>query len=96
MLYNFYDAAIQILHVQERQHWVASSYLDGEVQLYDSCSSGSLSPSLQEQLLQLYKLAVKDDQLMVTIVPIQQHKGCGWCSICCTTFEGGEALPQHF
>ena len=97
MLYNFYDAAIQILHVQERQHWVASSYLDGEVQLYDSCSSGSLSPSLQEQLLQLYKLAEKDDQLMVTIVPIQQKRGpedCGVYSIA-TAYDAALHKEHH-
>ena len=40
-----------------------------------------LSPSLQEQLLQLYKLAVKDDQLMVTIVPIQQQRGPEDCGL---------------
>ena len=69
----------------------------GEVQLYDSCSSGSLSPSLQEQLLQLYKLAVKDDQLMVTIVPIQQQRGpedCGLHSIA-TAYDAALHKEHH-
>ena len=94
MLYNFYDAAIQILHVQERQHWVASSYLNGEVQLYDSCSSGSLSPSLQEQLLQLYKLAVKDDQLMVTIQQQRGPEDCGLYSIA-TAYDAALHKEHH-
>ena len=35
------DAAVRILHVVERDHWVATSYHDGEVKLYDSVPSGS-------------------------------------------------------
>ena len=43
-------AAIQILFVPERHHWIATHYSGGEVLLYDSCFPGTLSPSTEEQL----------------------------------------------
>ena len=52
---------------------------------------------LQEQLLQLYKLAAKDDQLMVTIVPIQQQRGpedCGLYSIA-TAYDAALHKEHH-
>ena len=52
---------------------------------------------LQEQLLQLYKLAVKDDQLMVTIVHIQQQRepeDCGLYSIA-TAYDAALHKEHH-
>ena len=46
-------AAVQILFVPERKHWVATAYRDGEVLLYDSLFPGSLTPSTEEQLVRL-------------------------------------------
>ncbi len=44
--------AVQILFVKERMHWVASSttYESKRVRLYDSCSTGELTESLQVQV----------------------------------------------
>ena len=68
----------------ERQHWVTSSLYRGEVLLFDSSSTGRVSVALQSQLVEIYKNAIKDDMLMVTIVPMQQQNGpfdCGLFSI---------------
>ena len=77
-------AAIQILFVPERHHWIATHYSGGEVLLYDSCFPGTLSPSTEEQLVRLYQPAVRDNLLMVTAVSTQQQEGstdCGLFSI---------------
>ena len=61
------DAAVQILHVVERDHWVATSYHDGEVRLYDSASSGSLTPSLEKQMVEIYCVVLENGMLTVTV-----------------------------
>ena len=43
-------SAIQILFVPERPHGIATAYRGREVLLYDSCFSGTLSPTSEEQL----------------------------------------------
>ena len=85
-MFLLYDThtAVQILFVPERQHWVATAYRGGEVHLYDSCFPGSLSPSTEEQLVRLYRPAVRDGMLMVKADSIQQQEGgidCGLFSV---------------
>ena len=41
--------------------------------VYDSCFSGLLSPSIHEMLVRLYRPAVRDSSLVVTV--IVQHRG---------------------
>ena len=80
-LFSKTHAAVQILFVPERKHWIATAYHDGEV---DSLFPGSLTPSTEEQLVRLYRPAVRDSCLMVTAVPVQQQEGgvdCGLFSI---------------
>lgn len=75
---------MQIHYDFERKHWVTSSYADGNVQLYDSLSNGSISDSVKSQLAQIYKNTISDNVLAVTIMPMQQQKGptdCGLFSI---------------
>ena len=79
-------AAVQILHVivVERDHWVATSYSGGVVNLYDSVYTGRLTPSLEKQMAEIYSPVVKDGMLPVTMVPFQQQVGgtdCGVFSI---------------
>ena len=77
-------AAVQILHVVECDHWVATSYSGGVVNLYDSVYTGRLTPSLEKQMAEIYSPVVKDGMLPVTMVPFQQQVGgtdCGVFSI---------------
>lgn len=78
------SVAVQIHHDCERKHWVTSSCIDGSVQLCDSVSNGLISDSLKYQLAQIYKGAISDNILMVTIISMQQQVGsidCGVFSI---------------
>ena len=72
---------VHILFVPERQHWVATGYRDGEVHIYDSCFPGYLCPSTEEQLVRLYRPAVREGTLMVTANSIQQQEGSTDCGV---------------
>ena len=62
-----------------------SSYDNGDVLLYDSSSTESLTPSLEKQLLELYHTTVPSKSgLLVTSAAIQQQTGrydCGLFAI---------------
>ncbi len=75
--------AVQILFVEEREHWVASSTTSesGRVRLYDSCSTGELTKTLEIHLAQIYKEVAKDRILEVDIVPVQQQTGTTDCGV---------------
>ena len=97
--------AVQIHFDHARKHWVSSSCINGIVQLYDSSSKGTISDSLQSQLVAVYKDTITEDALMVTIISMQQQIGvldCGLfgiatafnvamgSSVCSATFEQSE------
>ena len=75
------DTAVQILYVVERDHWVATSYRGGTVKLYHSVSTDSLTPSLEKEMAQIYRPAIRDGRMMVTVVPVQQQKGSTDCGV---------------
>ena len=78
------NTAVQILFIEERQHWIATSYTMDEVRLYDSCFNGRLSPTAELQMVQLYQPALTPTGLVVTVIPIQQQSqqnNCGVFSI---------------
>ena len=75
---------VQILFVAERDHWVATSYHQDEIRLYDSKCSPNLHGSLQEQIALIYKEAANGNTLTVKAIPVQQQTGgedCGLFSI---------------
>ena len=52
--------------------------------MYDSLFQGKLTPSLEQQIAQLYSCAAKNGMIEVTAVPMQQQTGttdCGLFSI---------------
>ena len=82
-------AVVQMLFVPERDHWVITSYHEGEVRLYDSKFNHVLSDSLKEQIAIIYKEATQSNVLTVRAMPVQQQTGgvdCGchcFCLPCC-------------
>ena len=72
--------------------WIATAYHHRQVYIYDSLFTGSLTPSTEEQLVRLYRPAmrnncqpaVRNNCLMVTAVSVQQQEGgvdCGLFNI---------------
>ena len=61
---------------------MTTSLHDGEVRLYDSCFHGrKLSPSVEEQLIHIYKTSARDGALQVTAIPVQLQAGGVDCGV---------------
>ena len=72
---------MQFFFEPEREHRVAIAYIDGQVQLYDSKFTGSLSTCLIKQICQVYLNAVVDERLLVAVVAVQQQTGVTECGV---------------
>ena len=57
-------AAVQIFHVPERQHWIATSYLNGELQVYDSKCGSKFTPSVESQIASIFSPISHDNALV--------------------------------
>ena len=79
---------------KERNHWIATHYHNGKVKVYDSCFYGSLSPSICEMLVHLYRSAVQGSSLVVTVMPIVQQRGSDDCGLFATgtAFQAASGL----
>ena len=69
------------MYEDERKHWITTCCRNGKVEVYDSCFTGSLSPSIREMLVRLYRPFLRDDCLVVTMKPIPQQKGASDCGL---------------
>ena len=52
--------AVLIHFVKERHHWVASSYQEEQVKIYDNLFNGKLAPSLEVQLYSFTVLLLQE------------------------------------
>ena len=58
--------------------------INGEVHLFDCLFNGTLTPSAKLQIAQIYKPLIRSNDLLVSVVPIQQQQetnNCGLFSI---------------
>ena len=72
-----------------------SSYTGGEVSVCDSLSDGSLSDSLSVQLVELYRPAIQNGMLMVTLLPVQQQEGTQDCGLFCIANAYSVAMGKN-
>ena len=80
-MWTFIYATIQILFVEEREHWVVFSFINEKLSLYDSCANGELTPSLEVQLAQTFQNFAVNSKLKVQIEPVQQQEGSMECGV---------------
>ena len=91
---------LQILYIPQHRHWVTTSCVKGEVMLYDSSFNGRLSHELQMQIASIYRLAIKDNKVMVTVLPVQQQTAgtliylSGICHCFCLPFSRGDSIEK--
>ena len=82
---TFFHAAVQIFLVEERQHWIATSLIRGDVYLFDSSFNGHIDASAELHIAQMYQPLIKRNSLLVKVAPIQQQQpgsnNCGLFSI---------------
>ena len=72
---------MQIFFVEERQHWIATSLFKGELYLYDRCFNGTLSPSTELQIAQVYSPLIQCNGLLISVVALQQQEGANNCGL---------------
>ena len=77
--------SIQIHHTG-KFHWVTSCSIGGHIAVYDSkYTVGDLSPSLQVQLAQIYRLAIQEEDgdkcLEIKVPAVQQQRGKVDCGV---------------
>ena len=77
----FFFIAVQIFFVEERQHWITTAMINGEVYLFDCLFNGTLTPSAKLQIAQLYKPLISSNGLLVSVVPIQQQEDTNNCGL---------------
>lgn len=83
------------IHFVNENHWVASSYLNGVISLYDSLSSGTISPGLEEQLARNYghlEGSIEDGGLTIHHVSVQKQDGTKDCGLFSIAFAYHAAL----
>ena len=72
---------MQILFVEERQHWVTTAVQKGEICIYDSCFNGVLAPSTELQIAQMYGDAADSHGLLVSVATFQQQELTNTCDL---------------
>ncbi len=82
------------MYDQERKHWLTTQYKDGKVFVYDSCFSGTMSPSVREMISRLYRPAIRANTLVCTVMPIVQQTGSNDCGLFAigTAFQAAAGL----
>lgn len=82
-------AAVQILYTGS-VHWVATAYTDGIVYLCDSLRDPrpkhDLRSSVEIQLAMIYRNAIKDKELAVTSLSVQQQRRGSDCGLFAIAF----------
>ena len=91
---NSFISAIQIFYGEERGHWVATSYQNQVVKVFDSAATGRLVPSLERQLVEFYKIVIKDNMLMVSLIPMQQQTNSVDCGVYCIAAAYNAAMAE--
>jgi hypothetical protein len=75
--------SVQIHHNPKRDHWVCSSSVHGNIQVFDSLFE-TLSASMQIQLAECYRSAINFDVLEIEVPSVQRQSGgidCGLFAI---------------
>ena len=80
--------ALQFFFVPEREHWVATTYTDGEVRLYDSKFTGRSTLSIyyieawnNRSVRCTETLWSCNGNLLVTVAAVQQQTGASECGV---------------
>ena len=76
--------------------YIATSYMDAELKLYDSMFTGVLTASLEEQLVQIYSPLARDESLVIFAVCVQQQSGGTDSVLFATAFALHAVMRKNF
>ena len=86
------------IHFVNENHWVASSFMNGFISLYDSLSSGTISAGLEIQLARIYghlEGSIEDGGLTIHHVSVQKQEGTKDCGVYAIAFAYHAALGEN-
>ncbi|KAM4040430.1 uncharacterized protein ACNLHF_011759 [Anomaloglossus baeobatrachus] len=95
--------AVQIHYDEERVHWLTTCFKDGQILVADSIKTRKLSPSIRQQIINMYGVVVDEPLKHLSFLNVDQQKNCYDCGVFATAFayeflaDGGDptARFQH-
>ncbi|KAM4040727.1 uncharacterized protein ACNLHF_011994 isoform 1-T2 [Anomaloglossus baeobatrachus] len=95
--------AVQIHYDEERVHWLTTCFKDGQILVADSIKTRKLSPSIRQQIINMYGVVVDEPLKHLSFLNVDQQKNYYDCGVFATAFayeflaEGGDptARFQH-
>ncbi|KAM4041357.1 uncharacterized protein ACNLHF_012430 [Anomaloglossus baeobatrachus] len=95
--------AVQIHYDEERVHWLTTCFKDGKILVADSINRRKLSPSIRQQIINMYGVVVDEPLKHLSFLNVDQQKNCYDCGVFATAFayeflaDGGDptARFQH-
>ncbi len=83
LFYNSYSVFPQLYRffLLKNENIGATSLINGEISVYDSCFTGSLTPSVELQISQVYRPLIRSNWLIVYVEPLQQQERRNNCRV---------------
>ncbi|KAM4053931.1 uncharacterized protein ACNLHF_006458 [Anomaloglossus baeobatrachus] len=92
--------AVQIHYDEERVHWLTTCFKDGKILVADSINTRRLSPSIRQQIINMYNEVVKEPLKHLSFLNVDQQKNGYDCGVFATAFayeflvNGGDPTAQ--
>ncbi|XP_077155992.1 uncharacterized protein LOC143818622 [Ranitomeya variabilis] len=98
--YGVLQNAVQIHYDQEREHWLTTCYKNGQIFVADSSKSRNLSPSISQQIINMYSAVVNNPLEDLRFINVAQQKNSYDCGLYAIAFayelmaDGGEPRAE--
>ncbi|XP_077127909.1 uncharacterized protein LOC143783380 [Ranitomeya variabilis] len=98
--YRVLKNAVQIHYDEERMHWLTTCYKNGQIFVADSSNSRNLSPSIRQQIINMYSEVVDNPLKNLRFIDVDQQKNCYDCGLYAIAFayelmaDGGEPRAE--
>ncbi|KAM4040281.1 uncharacterized protein ACNLHF_011641 isoform 1-T2 [Anomaloglossus baeobatrachus] len=92
--------AVQIHYDEERVHWLTTCFKNDQILVADSINTRKLSPSIRQQIINMYGVVVDEPLKHLSFLNVDQQKNCYDCGVFATAFayeflaDGGDPTAQ--
>ncbi|XP_071995580.1 uncharacterized protein [Engystomops pustulosus] len=84
--YSVGQKAVQIHYDEDRVHWVTTCFHDGNILVADSFSSGYLTPSIRQQICNIYGAVIQKPLRHLKFLNVDQQKNNYDCGVFAIAF----------
>ncbi|XP_071995582.1 uncharacterized protein [Engystomops pustulosus] len=84
--YSVGQKAVQIHYDEDREHWVTTCFHNGSILVADSINTGFLTPSIREQICNLYGAVVQEPLKHLKFLNVDQQKNDYDCGVFAIAF----------